>query len=32
MVEAKKKESTNTLKEVKQLCKEFSFTAWMLKG
>ena len=32
MVEAKKKESAYTLKEVKRLCKEFVFTAGMLKG
>ena len=32
MVEAKKNERTNALKEVKQLCKEFGFTAEMLKG
>ena len=30
--EAMKNERTNTLKEVKRLCKEFSFTAGMLKG
>ncbi|MDP4062077.1 hypothetical protein RBLE17_18340 [Rhodobacteraceae bacterium LE17] len=32
MVEAKKNERTNALKEVKRFCKEFSFTAGMLKG
>ena len=32
MVEAKKNESANALKEVKRLCKEFGFTAGMLKG
>jgi len=32
MVEAKKKERTNALKTVKRLCKEFGFTARMLKG
>jgi hypothetical protein len=32
MAEAKKSERTNALKEVKCLCKEFGFTAWMLKG
>jgi len=32
MVEAKKSERTNALKEVKRLCKEFEFTAGMLKG
>ena len=32
MVEAKKNERANALKEVKHLCKEFSFTAGMLKG
>jgi len=32
MVEAKKKERTNALKTVKRLCKEFGFTAGMLKG
>ena len=32
MVEAKKSERTNVLKEVKRLCKEFGFTAGMLKG
>ena len=31
-VEAKKSERTNALKEVKGLCKEFEFTAGMLKG
>ena len=30
--EAKKNERTNALKEVKRLCKEFGFTAGMLKG
>ena len=32
MVEAKKSERTNALKEVKLLCKEFGFAAGMLKG
>ena len=32
MAEAKKNERTNALKEVKHLCKEFGFTAGMLKG
>ena len=32
MVEEKKNERTGTLKEVKRLCKEFGFTAGMLKG
>ena len=32
MVEAKNKERATTLKEVKLLCKEFGFTAGMLKG
>lgn len=32
MFEAKKNERDNTLKEVKRLCKEFGFTAEMLKG
>ena len=32
MAEAKKNERTGALKEVKRLCKEFSFTAGMLKG
>ena len=31
MVEAKNNERANTLKEVKHLCKEFGFTAGMLK-
>ena len=31
MVEAKKNERANALKEVNLLCKEFSFTAGMLK-
>ena len=31
MVEAKKNECANTLKEVKRLCKEFGFKAGMLK-
>jgi len=30
--EAKKNERTNAIKEVKLLCKEFGFTAGMLKG
>jgi len=32
MVEAKKNERANALKKVKRLCKEFGFTAGMLKG
>ena len=32
MAEAKKNERANALKEVKRLCKEFEFTAGMLKG
>ena len=32
MVEAKKNERGNALKEVKRLYKEFGFTAGMLKG
>ena len=32
MVEAKKNERANAPKEVKRLCKEFGFTAGMLKG
>ena len=32
MVEAKKNERANALKEVKRLCKEFGFTTGMLKG
>jgi len=32
MAEAKKNERTNALKEVKRLCKEFGFTAGMLKS
>jgi hypothetical protein len=32
MEEAKKNEHTNVPKEVKRLCKEFGFTAGMLKG
>ena len=32
MIEAKKNERANALKEVKRLCKEFGFTASMLKG
>ena len=32
MVEAKKSERTDALKEVKLLCKEFGFTAGLLKG
>mgnify|MGYP005827697511 CR=1 FL=1 len=31
MVEDKKNERANVLKEVKRLCKEFGFTAGMLK-
>ena len=32
MVEAKKNERSNALKEVKRLCKEFCFSAGMFKG
>jgi hypothetical protein len=32
MAESKKNELANPLKEVKRLCKEFGFTAGMLKG
>lgn len=32
MIEAKKNKRTNGLKKVKHLCKEFGFTAGMLKG
>tara|TARA_B100000035_G_C20934052_1_gene524383 strand:- start:628 stop:807 length:180 start_codon:yes stop_codon:yes gene_type:complete len=32
MVEVKKNERSNALKEVKRLCQEFGFTAGMLKG
>lgn len=32
MIEAKKSERANALKEVKRLCKEFGFTAEILKG
>ena len=32
MAEAKKSERANALKKVKRLCKEFGFTAGMLKG
>ncbi len=32
MVEAKKNEHASALKGVKHLCKEFGFTAEMLKG
>ena len=32
MIETKKAERTNALKEVKRLCKEFGVTAWILKG
>lgn len=32
MVEARKNERPNALKEAKRLCKEFGFTAGMLKG
>jgi hypothetical protein len=31
MAEAKKNERTNAIKEVKRLCKDFSFTAGMIK-
>jgi len=32
MIEAKKNECANALKEVKRLCKEFGFTVGMLKS
>ncbi|MDB4056805.1 H-NS histone family protein [Candidatus Thioglobus sp.] len=32
MAEAKKSDRTDALKKFKELCKEFGFTAWMLKG
>ena len=32
MVEAKKNERATALKEIKRLCREFGFTAGMLKG
>ena len=32
MVEAKKNKRANALKEMKRLCKEFGFTAGMLRG
>ena len=32
MVEAKKRERAEPLKKVKELCREFGFTAGMLKG
>jgi len=32
VTEAKKNERTDALKKVKELCKEFGFTAGMLKG
>ena len=32
MVEAKKNERANALKEVKRLCKEFGFTAGSMNG
>jgi ribosomal protein S21 len=32
VVEAKKNELANALREVKRICKEFGFTAGMLKG
>ena len=32
MLEAKKNERTEALKTVKRLCKQFGFTAGMLKG
>ena len=32
MIENKENERTNPLKKVKRLCKEFGFTAGMLKG
>ena len=32
MIEAMKNEHANALKQVKRLCKEFDFTAGILKG
>ena len=32
MAEAKKRERAEALKKLKELCKEFGFTAGMLKG
>jgi hypothetical protein len=32
MIETKKNERTNVLREVKRLCKKFGFTAGILKG
>ena len=32
MIEAKKNERANAIKELKRLCKEFGFTIGMLKG
>ena len=32
VVDSKKNERANALKEVKRLCREFGFTAGMLKG
>lgn len=32
MIQVKKNERANALKEVKRLCKEFGFTAGMLKS
>ncbi len=32
MIEAKRNESTNALKKVKRLCKEFGFAVGRLKG
>ena len=32
MIEAKKREPAKALKEVKRFCKDFDFTAGMLKG
>ena len=32
MVQVKNNEHANALKEVKRVCKEFGFTAGMLKG
>jgi hypothetical protein len=32
MIEAKKSERKDALKEVKRLCKGLGFNAWMLKG
>ncbi len=32
MIQAKTNERANALKEVKQICEQFGFTAGMLKG